>query len=70
MAEAPILIFHKKYTDSLEKLPVDVQNQYSIATMQFMMNPNHPGLNVKPWKWDSPTGCACHGIGAKLLLHI
>ena len=49
MADIPALAFCKKYFDSLSKLPPDVQTKFLAATQQFVMNPNHPGLYVKPW---------------------
>lgn len=49
MADAPTVVFSKKYFDSLSKLPPDIQEKYSVANMKFLQNPNHPGLNVKPW---------------------
>ncbi len=49
MAETPTVMFCKKYFDSLSKLPPDIQVKFSISNMQFLQNPNHPSLNVKPW---------------------
>lgn len=49
MADNPIIIYHKKYKESLARFSLDIQQKFMMATWQFVQDPHSLGLYVKPW---------------------
>jgi len=44
MADNPIIIYHKKYKESLSRFSLDNQQKFMMAAWQFVQDPNNSGL--------------------------